>query len=302
MNKIVDAVEAIYQGQADGDIVLPQRIFTKTRDGGDYLYGAVTNLKTGNYIVRSSAYMPWRAKEGKPIVEGAYMYTSFNTGELLAVVNGVDIVNYRTGAKSAVAAKYLAKKDSKVLGIIGFGQQAKTQAEAIATQFDLERIVIYSPNASKHIENIKYIKDKTGLGVEIVERDEVVKSADILVTATLGDDVMVQLDELQPGQLLISLAHREEVDHEIVSTHCTFVDTYESAKNETGTVKIALENGMKATNLAGELAEIVSGKKAGRESDDEIIYFQSLGVTHEDMAAVEYLYEELKDKVVEVEI
>lgn len=297
MPEVVSAVDQAYKLLGEKKIVVPSRFFTKTKEGGDYLYGGATNLERETFMVRSSAFMPWfKGVEGKRIVTGYYLYSSFRTGDLLAIINGNDIVNLRTGAKSAVAAKYLAKKGSKVLGLIGLGQQARTQAEAIASQFDLARIIGYSRDESKSLPTQKYIKEKTDLKVEYLPKEEVVKQSDILIIGTFSQEPLVSFLDLHPGQLVITLAHAPEVAQDVIEqADQVFVDYLPTSQTEAGSVKAALDAGTSPDKVKGDLTELASDQKPGRQNDHEIIYFQSQGVTHEDFALVEYLYDRLAD-------
>lgn len=304
MKDVVDAVESAYKLLHDGKIVVPPRMFTPTVEGGDYLYSGVTNLAKETFIVRGSAFHPWYKNDPHhEVVTGYYMYSSFRTGELLAIINGVDVVKLRTGAKSAVAAKYLAKKDSKTLGLIGLGNQAKTQAEAIATQFKLNRIVGYSRNEKNAQPTLQAIRKTTNIGVEYLPLASVVEQADILVFSTFSKTPLISFKDLHPGQLVISLAHSEEVDRDIAINAKSYVDYHPSAQNEGGPVKAAVDDGAEYQKVVtGDLTELVGKAIKGREADSEIIYFQSLGVSHEDLAAVEYLYDLLKSSAPEISL
>lgn len=295
MKGVIDAVEDAYKNLAEGAIKNPPRSFVATRDGGDYLFGSCLNLKKDTYIVFGSPFMPWLKSSEKPMVNGYYLYQSIKKGDLLAVVNGEDLVNIRTGAKSAVAVKYLARKNASVLGLIGLGNQSKTQAEAIAAQCKIEAILGYSPHFANRTETFNHIKSKTGLTVQSTSLEEVIKRSDILVVGTHSKTPLVTFEQLHKGQLLISLAHAEEIERSIVKKAKTYVDLRESAMNENSPVKMALADGTDASVIIGELGELITGKVRGRISEDEIIYFQSLGAVHEDLAILEYLYDKLKD-------
>jgi ornithine cyclodeaminase len=302
LDEIVKAIEESYRNLSEGKIAIPQRTFSKTRNGGDYLYSAATNLERETFIVLSSPFMPWNAEKGLPIVRRVYVYTSFKDGEVLALVEGTDLVKYRTCAKSAVATKYLAKKSSKILGFIGLGAQSTFHAEIISKYFQFERIVGYSRNPDNWTGNLNTIKEKTGIEVEVTSREEVIKQSDILIIATHSKEPLVSFEELHKGQLVLGLDHAESVNRDVVFSAKTYVDYYPTAENEFGPVKVAVENGFNFKKLAGDLGELVTGKTMARENDDEIIFFQSLGVTNEDLATVEYLYDKLKDNSNEISL
>lgn len=294
MSEIVDAVERIYKLLGEGKAEAHERHFIKTKDGGDYMYAAATDLEKEWYVVRGSSYMPWNKDAGKSAYAGCYILASYDSGEQLAVVDSSLIVSLRTGAKSAVAAKYLAKKDTRTLGLIGLGTQALFQAEAITSQFKIEKIVGYCRKPEERKTVLENIKLKTGIEVQLKNKEEIIKEADILVVATTSDKPLLSFDNLHEGQLVISLAHKEEIDKDVVKRAKTYVDYKPEAIQTFGPVKAAIESGYSINEVKGDLAEVVSGNVIGRESDEEIIYFQSLGVTIEDLAVVENLYEKLQ--------
>lgn len=302
MSEVVDAIDKVYKLLWEKKVESHERHFIKTKEGGDYMYAAATDFEKELYVIRGSSFLPWNKGTKNPIYAGAYMLSSYADGQVLAIIDNSLIINLRTGAKSAVAAKYLAKKESKTLGLIGLGNQAKTNAEAIATQFGLTNIIGYSRNPENWQDTFEYIKSKTKLPVEVKSKGDVIKEADILVLSTLSDEPLLGPKDLHPGQLIISLSHREEISRDVVFQNKTFVDYKPEAEKTFGPVKAAIESGYKMSEVKGDLAELASGKVKGRESDDEIIYFQSLGVTIEDLAAVEYLYEKLRDGAEEVNL
>jgi ornithine cyclodeaminase/alanine dehydrogenase-like protein (mu-crystallin family) len=281
---LVDAIEDAYVNL--DKYVLTPRIFSNTRDDGDCLLAGAVNLRTERQLVRGSSYSPWR----KPAVMGHFMLLNYDTGDFLAVVDGTEIISFRTGAKSAVAAKYLAKKSSKTLGLIGIGTSAKIHAEAICSVLPIERILGYSRNPGQWTDQLTYIKEHTGIEVELVDMDTLKGNSDVIVLSTWTENPILKSADLHPGQLIISTAHAEEVSKEIPLEFGAFVDTVEAAKGELGPVKLALADGAAESIIKGALKDVIAGK-VGRKSDTEIVYFQSLGCTHEDMTVVEYVYE-----------
>lgn len=302
MNKCIDAVEDAYKNI--DRYVFSNREFVKTKDGGDYLITATSNMEKETYIVRGSSFMPWKKKIGETVVTGYYMYQSFDTGEMLAFVNGTDLIKFRTAAKSAVAAKHVAKKDSKTLGLIGMGGQMPYQSEAIASVLPIERIIGWSPNAKSRINEQEMIKEKSGIEVEILEKEDVIKQADIIVVATQSKESLFDFDMLSQGQTVLNLDHVTSTGIDLTTNaDKVFVDRLESAQTEPCPVRAAVDSGkFSFDDVAGSLSELVNGNVHGRDHEEEIIFFQSLGVTHEDMAVIEYLFEDIAKLADEVEI
>lgn len=295
MEDLIKCIEQEYKLLGGGKIQVSARTFMDTKDGGDYLFGAATNLERETFLVRGSAYMPWFNNTKTPNVTGYYMLTSFRTGDLNALVEGKDIVILRTGAKSAIAVRYLARENSNVLGLIGLGNQMKTQTEAICKIRDIKRVVAWTRNPDAHLETINYIKSKTGIEVELKSSvNEIMQESDIIVVATHSKEPLINYKDAKAGQLILSISHSIEVSDDFVfNSDKVYVDYIETAKNEFGPFKSAMQKGFEINKLNGDLSALATGKIQGREDENEIIFFQSLGVMLEDMATVEYLYDKL---------
>jgi ornithine cyclodeaminase len=303
--ELVDQIEKYYKLLKDGKVTVTARIFTDTKDSGKHIIGGATNLENETYIVMAQTVMPWLAEKALPVAMTSYIYSSFRTAEIKAIVGGTDLVRYRTPAKSALAVKYLApKKEAYTLGILGLGIQAVTHSEAFSKMFNVTKIVATSAKPEKRKTNLDAIKTKTGLTVELLSREEVIKQADILVVITNAKEPLVNFADLHKGQLVIGTDHAETVSKDVVlQADKVFIDYRPTAETELGPVKILLDEGQKYEDIVdGDMSELASGEVKGRESDDEIIFFQSLGVLHENLATVEYLYEKVGDKAEEVEM
>ncbi len=295
--ELVDQIENYYQKLKEGKVSVTSRIFNPTVEGGVFIVGGATNFETESFIVMSQLVMPWLRDKAEPVARTSYLYTNYKTGELKAVVTGGDLVRYRTPAKSALVAKYLAPKKSKyTLGLIGLGIQAITHAEAFKSMFNINRIVAHSRTPQKWQHNIDAINESLYMDVEILSREEVIEQSDILIIITSAKEPLLNFSDLHKGQLVIGTDHAETVAKDVVlKADKVFVDYRPTAENEIGPVKILLDEGQKYEDIVdGDLLQLATGELKGRESEDEIIFFQSLGVLHENLATVEYLYEKTK--------
>lgn len=303
--ELVDYIEKYYQLLKKGTVTVTPRTFTPTQDKGLFISGGAINFENENFIVMSQPVMPWLGEQGLPVATTTYMYSSFRTGELKAVIGGSDLVKYRTPAKSALAAKYLAvKKKEYTLGLIGMGIQAVTHAQAFSALFNVTRVLAHARTPEKRKHNLAEIESKMGKGVELLSKEEVIKQADILVVITSAKEPIVHFSDLHKGQLLIGTDHAETVAKDVaLQADKVFVDYRPTAENENATIKILLEEGNKYEDLVdGDLLQLTGGEITGRSSDTEIIFFQSLGVLNENLAAVEYFYNKVQNMATEVEI
>ena len=229
-------------------------------------------------------------------VAGLKAYVSFAEGtkfvvalfaadrpELLALIEADRLGQRRTGAASAVAARHLAREGAASLGIIGCGWQAESQVESIRSALPIERVVAYCRNEERLTEFC------SRMNAEAAEYNRDAAEQDIVVTATTSKDPVLRGEWLRPGALVCAVgANRleaRELDNALVE-RATFVccDSKEQALVEAGDLVEPVERGVLDWLEVHELAEVVGGEVAGRQSQDDIVLFKSLGIAAEDLA------------------
>jgi ornithine cyclodeaminase/alanine dehydrogenase-like protein (mu-crystallin family) len=221
-------------------------------------------------------------------------------GRMLAVMEANRLGQLRTGAASAVATKYMARKEASRLGIIGTGLQAKSQVEAICLVRPIKTVTAYSPN-QEHRENFcKQLTEKLGVGVyPAASAEEAVKEMDIVVTATSAKEPVLQGAWLSKGTHLNAIGSnylsKRELDVETVrKCACVVVDSAEQSRLEAGDLARASEEEAFFWEDIRELGLVVVGEYPGREDDSEITLFKSLGIALEDVAFAGKIYEAAK--------
>lgn len=240
---------------------------------------------------------PNNPKVGKKTINGVVMLSDFQTGEPLALLEGAYLTMIRTGALSGVATKYLARQNAKNLCIIGTGEQAKGLVQAMLAVRDIEKIMLYNRTEQKATEFAAYIKEKFNIPVYIyADANEAVREADIVVTTT-NSSTPVFSDTLKPGAHVNAVgsfrpAMQELPTHVISSADKVVVESKEAALEETGDLQIPMQEGVfKESDIHAELGQIISGERTGRESDQEIIVFKSVGLAVVDIVVAKYFYE-----------
>jgi len=218
-------------------------------------------------------------------------------GELLMVAEAAKLGQIRTGAASAVATKYMARQDSKVLGIIGTGFQAETQLSAICQVRPIERIYAYSRTAERRDKFAAKMTEQLSIPViPVASAEEAVRDADIVVTVTTSATPVLLGEWLRAGMHINAVGSnslvRRELDSEAVR-RCQriVVDDRLQAQIECGDLLSAVERGDLAWDRLTELGEVVAGKAEGRTSDDEITLFESQGIALWDLAVGKVVYE-----------
>jgi alanine dehydrogenase len=218
-------------------------------------------------------------------------------GQLAAVIEADKLGQLRTGAASAVATKYMARKDSSRLGIFGTGWQARSQLQAICSVRSIKTIVAYSRNAEKRDKFCKEMTELIGIGVyPAANPEEAVKEMDIVVTATTSKEPVFKAEWLSKGAHINAVGSnfitKQEIDEETVGKcACVVVDSCEQAMLESGDLAFAAKAEKFYWEDARELGLVVIGEFPGREDDGEITLFESQGIALEDVALAARIYE-----------
>jgi len=252
----------------------------------------------GEYIaVKVATVFPGNAARGLPGVTAAMMLLSGRTGEPLAVIDGGELTARRTAATSAMAADYLARKDSRHLVVVGTGRLAGSNLiEAHATVRPIERVTIWGRNPEKAAAVAARVAT-TGLVASATEDlATAVGEADIVTSATIVTEPVILGEWLRPGVHMDSVgsysAESRETDDEVVRRATIFVDTRAGAPHAAGDLALPLKAGViSESDIPADLYDLTRGKHPGRTSAAEITFFKSVGAAVEDLAAARLVYE-----------
>ena len=216
--------------------------------------------------------------------------------ELLALIEADRLGQRRTGAASAVAARHLARPDATTLGVIGCGWQAESQVESIRAALPrIERVVVYCRDEKRRADFCKRF------GAEEAEWYRDAAEQDIVVTVTNSRDPVLRGEWLRPGALVCAVgANRikaRELDNAVLE-RATFIccDSREQARIEAGDLVEPVERGVLDWLEVHELHEVVSGELPGRQSDEDIVLFKSLGIAAEDLAVGKLVLDRARER------
>lgn len=223
---------------------------------------------------------PSNAERGLGTHQAVIVMLNPLTGVLEAILDGRYITEVRTAAVSAVSARHLARKDARVLGIVGSGVQARSHFEALRAVRGFQEVRVWSPNA----ERLKRFASDTGAR-PMENAEGVVRGADVVVAATASPIPIIQNEWVAPGTHVIAvgacLPTQRELDPALVAGARLVVDSRAAALKEAGDVVIGITEGRwTADHIAAELGELPS-----RKDDQEITIFKSLGLAVEDIFA-----------------
>src|SRR5437763_8149573 len=203
------------------------------------------------------------------------------TGEPLAVMDGRLITEMRTAAVSAVATKLLARRDAKVLTILGSGVQARSHLEALQRVRSFIEVRVCSPRNAERFARAFNVRS-------VHSTEEAVRGADVIVVATSATSPVLRGEWLAPGVHINAVGatrpNWRELDDEVLQRSTIYVESREAALKESGDVIAARKEPI-------EIGEVIAGKQRGRTSAEQITLFKSVGVAAEDVAAADLVYQ-----------
>jgi alanine dehydrogenase len=203
------------------------------------------------------------------------------TGEPIAVMDGRYITEMRTAAVSAAATDLLARRDTRVLAILGSGVQARSHLEALRMVRHFDEVRVWSPH------NAQKFADEHGITLA-ASAEDAVRGADVIAVVTGAKSPVLLGEWVSSGTHINAVgANRpdwRELDDKILNRSRIYVESRESALIESGDL-------IAAGTIVAEIGEVVLGKAAGRQTNDEITLFKSLGTAVEDIAAADLVYQ-----------
>ena len=296
MPDVIEAVEEGFRSAGEKDHV-PVRLPVQVADRPAvalfmpaYLHGSRT---LGAKVVSAFHDNPSR---GLPMISGFYVLCDADTGRLIALMDATFLTGIRTAAASAVATKYLARVDSRVMGVIGAGVQGRFHVDAIRAVRPIEEIVVYN----RTIERSKAFVDSLytrSIAARLADTaTECAAEADVLAVCTSSSTPLFDGDMVRPGTHVNAVGvftpDSQELDTTLIQRARVCVDTYEGAFEEAGDIIVPLRAGdITRDHVRAELAELVSGSKDGRTNREEITVFKSVGYAMEDAVTARLAFE-----------
>ncbi|MDW7732139.1 MAG: alanine dehydrogenase [Methanolobus sp.] len=243
---------------------------------------------------------PDNRERGLPTVMAVVVLNSTETGAPLAVMDGSYLTDMRTGAAGGVAAKYLARPDSKTVGMVGLGDQARTQLLALLKVMDIEEVKITcrKPGSCDSFEK----EMQSIVNCDFIKKDSIreVCDCDVLVTTTPVRSPVVQSEWVHEGTHINAIGAdamgKQELALSLLKRSKVVVDDIVQASHS-GEVNVPISSGVfSESDIYAELGEVVAGIRPGRESDEEITIFDSTGLAVQDLVTANLVYEKALEK------
>lgn len=324
MAEEIAAIEQAFTELGQGKAMNAPRARLRTpwkEEGGQYYFnnimGLVPGMKSMALRIDSSFSKEIHVDGSKRRVYpgdyiGLVMLFDMDTCEIQAIMDDHFISTMRVGATSAVASKYLARQDAKIMGLLGSGEQARTQVTAHLVVRQLSKIKVYSPTKANRERFAKEMSKETGVEiVPVSSAEEAVRGSDIVSAATNTVDPVVEGKWLEAGMHMTSLVGgdgylpRKELDDEAVMKSNLIVVGYKAQifLDKQAEFHDRLERGIVKAEDLHELGDLLNGKCRGRNDDKEITFFKNnTGMGIQFAATARKMYEKAKEKGVGAEL
>jgi len=292
MREALEAVERGFKLEGEGRVIMPPKLYlTLPEYHGDFR--AMPAYVDGSAGLKWVSVYPNNIEQNLPTVMATIILSDPSTGCSLAIMDGTYITSMRTGAAGGVAVKYLARKDSSVIGLVGAGVQAKTQLLAIAE-------VLPSVEEVKVFDKRKEMGTKLNINIRPVETIEEAMEADIVITTTPSRKPVVKNQHINPGTHINAIGAdaegKQELEASLIRGAKVIVDDIRQASHS-GEINVPLSEGLiRVEDIYGTLGEIVADIKKGRENDEEITIFDSTGLAIQDILCAKLVYQKALEK------
>ena len=291
MDDALQSTEAVFHDAGQSGVVNVPRVRAPLAKGILRITAAVWTAR-GYYGVKVSSTSVFGRNAGR-----LFLLYQEDSGTAVAAVQVFQMGTLRTGAASGVATKYMARKDARILGVIGPGRQAKTQIEAICRVRSIEEIHVFGRKQEALSQFCAEMSDAVKIDVRPSDSAErAVAGADIIVTATTSSEPVVLGKWLPPGVHINAIGanyeSRRELDTKVVTRAAVVAtDDPEQVRYEAADLAVPVRDGVFSWDKVLPLASIVAGHQPGRTSDSDITIYKSLGVAFEDVALAVTAYE-----------
>lgn len=231
-----------------------------------------------------------------PTIQGAVLLCDARNGSLLCVLDSIEVTLRRTAAASALAAKYLARQDSRVLTICGCGDQGRAHVDALSALFDFDVFYAWDIDSGKAAQFADDMSDCFDITVETVEDlAAATRQSDIIAACTSSREPFLSIEHAPPGVFIAAVGadnpNKNEVAPALMASAKVICDVIAQGA-EMGDLRAAIDAGtMAREDVYADLGDIVTGRKPGRRNRQEIIVFDSTGTALQDVTSAAKAYE-----------
>ena len=257
--------------------------------------------------VKIVSMYPENKNKGLDSVLSTMVLKNSKTGEICSILDGTYLTQLRTGAVSGAATDLLARQDASIFALIGTGGQAESQLEAILNVRDIKEVRVYGRDKEKAEKFVDKVKEKleNQFDFKIFATDsskEAIENADIITCVTTSKNPVFDGKYVKKGAHINGVGSytpdMQEIDpYVLINGDKIYVDTRDGVLNESGDFIIPIkENQFSESDVTGELGELILGKIKGRENEDEITIFKTVGSGVLDVVTAKRIYDKAVEK------
>ncbi len=293
IDEVIEIMRDLFGSIAEGKLFLPERVVVECvnkKDSVLFMPGYIP--EKGGLGIKIVSVFPTNKSRNIPTTTGQLILNDPETGKIIAIMEAGLITALRTAAVSAVATDLLALKDANSLGLFGAGIQGRYHIHAISRVRPIENIFIYDTDRQKaedlasHIESS--IEKLSTINVADRPKDVVTRSK-IIITATTARSPVFKGSDILPQTHINAIGSFKpdvrELDDETVLRSIIYVDNRDSVLTEAGDLIIPIKSGLISPDcIRSDLSELIKDKGRGRNNEDDITLFKSVGLAVEDIA------------------
>ncbi len=291
MKDAIDAMKYAFIELYEGDAIVPLRVHTELKKhDATALFMPVYLNGCSKIAIKFVTVNNRNPDIGLPLIHAMVMVADAETGRPLGLMDGASITAIRTGAVSGLATDLLSRKTSEVAAIFGAGIQGRTQLESVCCVRSIKKAYVFDLDQKQGIRFASDMENTLSIPVIYSNSHTALKEVDVICTATTSGEAVFSHKDLKNGVHINAVgAYKptmQEVPVETVKHSKIVVDEISGALSEAGDLIMAIEAGaITKESIYGEIGGIASGEISGRESDDEITFFKSVGNAVQDLAA-----------------
>ena len=291
------AVELGFRAGAMGKANSPQPMHLPATRGAFHAKGASISLGRDYVAVTINGNFPGNPAELRlPTIQGAIVLCDGSNGVVLAILDSIEVTLRRTAAASALAAKLLARPDSRTLLICGCGEQGRAHVEALREVLPIQRCLLWDRDHALARNLVAELTDDVGMdAIAIEDLTAAALSADVIACCTTAREPFLELALVRPGTFIAAVGAdnpgKSEIAPPLMAAATVVTDSLAQCASM-GDLHHAIAAGtMSETDVHAELGHVLVGEKAGRSSPEEIVIFDSTGTGLQDVAAAAAIYE-----------
>jgi alanine dehydrogenase len=292
----ISVVEQAFRLYGEGQTAEPAVLGVHVAGGGFHVKAAALDLSSHYFAAKLNANFPGNRAQGLPTIQGVITLFNAVTGELLALMDSIEITVLRTAGATATAARYLALPEARSMTVIGCGNQGYASIRAISRVRRIDSVFVWDIDASRAAQLARDVGGELTLSVQAVDDwHQAAQKSDIIVTCTPSTRAFLGTGDVRPGAFVAAVGadngEKQEIQPMLMASAAVVADiTPQSAA--IGDLRHAIDAGMMSVeDVRADLGSVIAGRAPGRVSEHEVIIFDSTGTALQDVATAALAYE-----------